>query len=591
MNSSTKLFTAFAFSVFVAISPARAADMYTQTQIELIQPDFGPYFSDAKETEFWPYVRTLAIRGIIDFQANFRVTEAASRAEVAKILIKSLSQSNKLSNYLAANGSGVPCGFNDVDALDKEVIDKAVQAKLISCLPSFRPSDPVSRQEFAKMAYQAAVISEVISSSIPGTFTFSDDSKIDPTLKPYAYGLYEKHILSGYADGSFGPLNNVTRGQVSKIVANVFFPLESDIAFSQSEPGNLVLGDTSTKVYKLPTFIDPVANDTFDSFANILNNKFAAKYGSIDWTVLSDDELRIFVQKINKYNYLPGDTVQMQVINSLQQKRNTAFANSSQALHVQLEDDGSLLNLFLVDPAASFDFGIEVSSILLEAAIDGVELVTPFPHVGRPTNMERNMKKLGDALEIFATVPGLIKCANTMNSISKSFGAKEIGAVVGDCGAFALDTLKDFGNFTKGGQLKLTYSSAVAKFVGDGVDVVTEEEKRIQTAKAIVMTVGLVKDLASAYSEGNEPLKKTVAAVDLALQICNSAIAGAEFNMATSKKVQSKIDETFKRYDKAVSEIWRVHNRSFLGVLGSYYFGIQGQNTRVLTTITTVGTF
>jgi hypothetical protein len=53
----------------------------------------------------------------------------------------------------------------------------------------------------------------------PCTITFSDVPTSDP-FYPFVHCLACRGVISGYADGTFRPYTNVTRGQTSKIVAN-----------------------------------------------------------------------------------------------------------------------------------------------------------------------------------------------------------------------------------------------------------------------------------------------------------------------------------------------------------------------------------
>jgi len=78
---------------------------------------------------------------------------------------------------------------------------------------TFRPYANITRGQLAKIAVESAGMSDM-SNSTP---TFSDV----PTDHPfYAYieSAYANGILGGYADGTFRPYADATRGQVSKII-------------------------------------------------------------------------------------------------------------------------------------------------------------------------------------------------------------------------------------------------------------------------------------------------------------------------------------------------------------------------------------
>ena len=78
---------------------------------------------------------------------------------------------------------------------------------------SFRPNENVTRAQFAKMLVLAAGWNVVT----PATPSFNDVSS-----NYWAYGYIETAVshgvISGYGDGSFRPGNPVTRGQVAKMI-------------------------------------------------------------------------------------------------------------------------------------------------------------------------------------------------------------------------------------------------------------------------------------------------------------------------------------------------------------------------------------
>jgi hypothetical protein len=84
-----------------------------------------------------------------------------------------------------------------------------------------------------------ATLPEVTVTVTPCTITFSD---VPPgsTFYAYIHCLACLHIVSGYPDGTFKPNNKVTRGQLSKIVANAAFLTEPPGAqmFQDVRPGS-----------------------------------------------------------------------------------------------------------------------------------------------------------------------------------------------------------------------------------------------------------------------------------------------------------------------------------------------------------------
>jgi ribosomal protein L30/L7E len=83
---------------------------------------------------------------------------------------------------------------------------------------TFQPGNPATRGQISKIVANAANMNEPVSGQ-----RFSD---VPPSHSFYAYieRVASRGIITGYADGTFRPENNATRGQVSKVVANTFFP-------------------------------------------------------------------------------------------------------------------------------------------------------------------------------------------------------------------------------------------------------------------------------------------------------------------------------------------------------------------------------
>ena len=78
---------------------------------------------------------------------------------------------------------------------------------------TFRPNSNTTRGQMAKII----VLAYAIDIYIPNTPTFTDVPADHPFYQ-YIETAVHNGIVSGYADGTFRPGNNVTRGQLSKIV-------------------------------------------------------------------------------------------------------------------------------------------------------------------------------------------------------------------------------------------------------------------------------------------------------------------------------------------------------------------------------------
>lgn len=81
------------------------------------------------------------------------------------------------------------------------------------CSATFRPYNDTTRGQLAKIIVLAACW-PIYTPPVP---TFSDVPSTNPFYQ-YIETAYERGVISGYADATFRPFNNITRGQVSKVI-------------------------------------------------------------------------------------------------------------------------------------------------------------------------------------------------------------------------------------------------------------------------------------------------------------------------------------------------------------------------------------
>ncbi len=85
---------------------------------------------------------------------------------------------------------------------------------------TFRPGNNVTRGQVAKFVSNAADYQD----AIPATRQTFGDVPHSDTFWLFIERVYAHGVVGGYADGTFHPTANVTRGQTSKFISNTFFP-------------------------------------------------------------------------------------------------------------------------------------------------------------------------------------------------------------------------------------------------------------------------------------------------------------------------------------------------------------------------------
>jgi hypothetical protein len=198
-------------------------------------------FSDvAPDSPFYAYVRCLACRGIIIGYSDgtFGPNNQVTRGQLSKIVSNAagFDEEHTAQTYqdVATDSpfyiwierlssrkvlSGYPCGGPGEPCDDQH-------------RPYFRPGANSTRGQITKIVANAAGFNEGVPSNRQ---TFTDVPPGSPFYE-YVERLTSRNVMSGYAcggtgepcDGSsrpyFRPNANATRGQITKIVANTFFP-------------------------------------------------------------------------------------------------------------------------------------------------------------------------------------------------------------------------------------------------------------------------------------------------------------------------------------------------------------------------------
>jgi hypothetical protein len=185
-------------------------------------------FSDVPaDAWFYTYVEQLASAGIIDTtKTNYRPADLANRAEAAKLLVEA---------------AGLPMSTDPIDAKDvvagswyEPYIKTAVANGIMSGYEDtmgnktgyFGPQNPVTREQFAKMAANAMSLAEkmVAGHSFPDVPTSSWSHNFIETL-------YYWSVVDGYPDGTFRPGANINRAEIAKMVVGAMNPVKRDTSF------------------------------------------------------------------------------------------------------------------------------------------------------------------------------------------------------------------------------------------------------------------------------------------------------------------------------------------------------------------------
>lgn len=169
---------------------------------------------------------------------TFRPDKEITRAEFVKVI-------NNVFGYTEK----AQVSFSDVKESDwyYEDIQRGVAAGYIGGYSdgTMKPNKAISRQEAAKiisLVYELADESTV-------KIEYEDENEVDPWAREYVNAVRIKGIMKGYADGSFKPKSNITRGEVAKVISIASGDIYNEKGeYTQNAKGNVVVNTPDVKL-------------------------------------------------------------------------------------------------------------------------------------------------------------------------------------------------------------------------------------------------------------------------------------------------------------------------------------------------------
>ncbi len=159
-----------------------------------------------------PYLEDLRSQGVIrGYSGDMRPDQNITRAELLKIVLEAQNE-----NMYGMTYQGL---FSDVSSSDWhwKYVEKAHDLGIINGYDdgTFKPNQEINRAEALKIIVEGFGIS---GDGHYDSGAFSDISTYD-WFYAYVMTAYEDGIVNGYSDGTFGPGQNMTRGEASKVVS------------------------------------------------------------------------------------------------------------------------------------------------------------------------------------------------------------------------------------------------------------------------------------------------------------------------------------------------------------------------------------
>ncbi len=98
----------------------------------------------------------------------------------------------------------------------------------------FKPNELITRAEMVAVLIKALGL-EYLAPNPPYKTVFTDDAKIAEWAKDYVYMANEIGLITGYDDGSFKPLNHVTKAEAASMIHALIKHLKDEITYDYRE--------------------------------------------------------------------------------------------------------------------------------------------------------------------------------------------------------------------------------------------------------------------------------------------------------------------------------------------------------------------
>jgi len=149
-----------------------------------------------------------------DDRGNFRPNHSITRAEAATILVRTMEDFGITPLPISAYALG---RFSDVspNAWYAEYLAIAYTHGMLQGFPggTFRPSQPITREEFAAMLSRTGIV------STNGGLHYTDAALVSDWAANYVYTAFVSGMMHGDAVGTFRPLHNITRAEAAATLA------------------------------------------------------------------------------------------------------------------------------------------------------------------------------------------------------------------------------------------------------------------------------------------------------------------------------------------------------------------------------------
>lgn len=321
-------------------------------------------------------------------------------------------------------------------------------------------------------------------------------------------------------------------------------------------------------------------NTYLDGIAMALSQQHAADYGTINFQVMDESVLRVWMQEFVRREIGGNDPKVQEAINKFRIERQALLNAASAKYNATVADETDFFTLFKNDPEESINFVFDISNMVLSSAIDVASIRTAGV-AGKINDSarflfkkKRTAARVKSALERLEKGVGVAECSKDVGFLAanlETLAPAKAAQTISGCFSLALGMVSDMKKLMKYGSI----SKAIK--AGDALQVFTVDVIVDGTDEAKVLAlINVASDFFEAFKEiaslVDDPSSATLlSAIDLVNQLAKLYSAGFSLSNAAGKVQDANLAKATALYDQEVRKIFRSYYAAYLSAFSGYF--------------------
>lgn len=381
----------------------------------------------------------------------------------------------------------------------------------------------------------------------------------------------------------------------SQYLAAGIRPFELTYANVAQTRANAVLAVGTLRVTRSLNSTDASVNQQLEALAGVLNSRTAAQFGTIDWSVLTADELKQAFRLVQRATSTTSNSAYATQLAELNRLRTLAFADARSSLNANIDDETGFMNVwgyFSDNPRAALDLGVEFTEISAKTSIAILRVQTGLPNPPAfsvlPSSWTSKQEGARKLLSALGTLSSALACKSKMDALTALTGATADRApaareVIVECANVVLDLLTDAKRTSKTHAIDPNSLSRTALRAADttrtAFDSMGPDAQYVEVWKFYNQAFGTILELVDLLAV--DPVAVRVSSlVSIALQYSKAYVSGLELALKFSQRTDVGAAAAYAKYDADTSALNSTYYIAALSLLDSIVFSIQNNGTQ-----------